>query len=93
MKAYRKLAKKWHPDNFSDPVEKEKAQKTFIDIAAAKEVLSDPEKRNKFDNGMDPLDAEEQAQSNQGFNPFQHGFGGHRHHHHDGGFQFKFKFN
>lgn len=95
IKAYRKLAKQWHPDNFSDEKEKEKAQKTFIDIAAAKEVLTDPEKRQKFDNGMDPLDAEEQAQQNQGFNPFHH----HHHHHHGGGpfggggFNFKFKFN
>lgn len=92
LKAYRKLAHKWHPDKFTGE-EKEKAQKMFIDIAAAKEVLTDPEKRAKFDNGEDPLDAEEQA--NQGFNPFAGhgfnpfgggGFGG-------GGFQFKFKFN
>ncbi len=46
------------------------------------------EKRQKFDNGEDPLDPEEQAQGgggpfwHQGFNPF----GG-------GGFQFKFHFN
>ncbi len=60
-------------------------------------MLTDAEKRQKFDNGMDPLDAEEQAQQNQGYNPF------HQHHHHGGGpfggggggggFQFKFKFN
>jgi DnaJ family protein C protein 3 len=69
----------------------------FIDIAAAKEVLTDPEKRAKFDNGNDPLDAEEQAQQNQGFNPFQQGFNPFGHQHHGGGggggFQFKFKFN
>lgn len=40
-KAYRKLAQKWHPDNFSDEEEKKKAEKKFIDIAAAKEVLQD----------------------------------------------------
>lgn len=95
MKAYRKLAKKWHPDNYADKTEKEKAQKVFIDIAAAKEVLSDPEKRQKFDNGIDPLDAEENA--NGGHNPFHGGFnpfgnGGH-HFHQGGGFNFKFKFN
>lgn len=93
MKAYRKLAHKWHPDKY-DGDEKDKAQKMFIDIAAAKEVLSDPEKRAKFDNGEDPLDPEEQSQGH-GFNPFQQGFnpfgggggfGG-------GGYQFKFKFN
>ncbi len=41
LKAYRKLAIKWHPDKYEGE-EKEKAQKTFIDIAAAKEVLTDP---------------------------------------------------
>nr|WBW70094.1 venom protein [Lampona murina] len=69
LKAYRKMAQKWHPDNFQGD-EKAKAEKKFIDIAAAKEVLTDPEKRQKFDNGEDPLDPESQ----QGFNPFQQGF-------------------
>ena len=41
MKAYRKLAQKWHPDNFMDEEEKKKAEKKFMDIAAAKEVLTD----------------------------------------------------
>lgn len=93
IKAYRKLAHKWHPDKYTGE-EKEKAQKMFIDIAAAKEVLTDPDKRAKFDNGEDPLDAEEQA--NQGFNPFGHGFnpfGGGGGGGGGGGFQFKFKFN
>jgi len=91
IKAYRKQAQEWHPDKFSDPVEKEAAQKKFIDIAAAKEVLTDADKRAKFDNGEDPLDAEEQAQQGhhghpfgQGFNPFGNN---------NGNFQFKFKFN
>jgi DnaJ homolog subfamily C member 3 len=48
MKAYRKLANKWHPDKFSDGPEKEQAQKMFINIAAAKEVLSDPGKFSNF---------------------------------------------
>lgn len=42
IKAYRKLAMQWHPDNFQDEEEKKKAEKKFIDIAAAKEVLTDP---------------------------------------------------
>ena len=41
MKAYRKLAVKWHPDHYSGE-DKTKAEKMFIDIAAAKEVLTDP---------------------------------------------------
>uniref|UniRef100_A0A8R1E0Y3 J domain-containing protein n=1 Tax=Caenorhabditis japonica TaxID=281687 RepID=A0A8R1E0Y3_CAEJA len=57
-KAYRKAAQKWHPDNFSNPGEKKRAEKKFIDIASAKEVLTDEEKRKAFDNGQDPLDPE-----------------------------------
>jgi len=91
-KAYRKLAQKWHPDNFQDETEKKSAEKKFMDIAAAKEVLTDEEMRQKFDQGEDPLDPE--TEKGRGFNPFQ-GF------HHPGGggfpgggnFQFKFHFN
>ncbi|KAJ8310305.1 hypothetical protein KUTeg_012170 [Tegillarca granosa] len=83
LKAYRKLAIKWHPDKYEGE-DKSKAQKKFLDIAAAKEVLTDPEKRQKYDNGEDPLDPESQNGGNpfQGFNPFG-----------SGGFQFKFHFN
>lgn len=42
QKAYRELAQQWHPDNFSDEQEKKKAEAKFIDIASAKEVLTDP---------------------------------------------------
>lgn len=85
-KAYRKAAQKWHPDNFPDGDEKKVAEKKFIDIAAAKEVLTDPEKRRQFDQGEDPLDPE----SSQ--NPFR---GGHPFHHfqHGSPFQFKFHFS
>lgn len=38
------MAQQWHPDNFQDPEEKKKAEKKFIDIAQAKEVLTDPGK-------------------------------------------------
>ena len=47
IKAYRKLAREWHPDNFKDENEKKKAEKKFIEIASAKEVLSDPGKHEK----------------------------------------------
>ena len=37
----RALAAEWHPDKFTqDPAMKEVAQKKFVDIAAAKEVLT-----------------------------------------------------
>lgn len=40
-KAYRELAAIWHPDKYEGE-DKAMAEKKFIDIAAAKEVLSDP---------------------------------------------------
>lgn len=86
VKAYRKAAQKWHPDNFRDGEEKKRAEKKFIDIAAAKEVLTDEEKRAKFDRGEDPLDPESGKHS--GFNPFQE-----FHQFHGSPFQFKFHFN
>lgn len=42
-KAYRDLAVKWHPDKHEGD-EKKVAEKKFYDIAAAKEVLTDPGK-------------------------------------------------
>ncbi|WKY15452.1 hypothetical protein Q1695_000716 [Nippostrongylus brasiliensis] len=87
-KAYRKLAQKWHPDNFNDEAEKKKAEAKFIDIAAAKEVLSDDEKRAQFDQGIDPLDPD----AKQGGPHFHHGFpGGFMFR--EGGGPFSFKFN
>ena len=45
-KAYRKLARKYHPDlNPND----ESAKKKFQEINEANEVLTDPEKRKKYD--------------------------------------------
>lgn len=44
-KAYRKLARKYHPDTNNDAA----SNKKFQEINEANEVLSDPEKRKKYD--------------------------------------------
>jgi len=47
-KAYRRLALRWHPDR-QEEAKREEATRTFQRISEAYEVLSDPEKRAKYD--------------------------------------------
>jgi curved DNA-binding protein len=62
-KAYRKLARKYHPD--LNPSDKE-AERKFKEINEANEVLSDPENRKKYDeHGKDWKHAEEFEKAKQ----------------------------
>ena len=65
-KKYRSLAKKFHPDKWTNGSESEKkeAEQKFKDIAEAYEVLSDPQKRQMYDNGGFEFDT-------NGFDPFE----------------------
>ena len=58
--AYRKLAKKLHPD--LNPGDKS-AEEKFKEVSAANELLSDPDKRKRFDAGeIDAAGNERQPQ-------------------------------
>lgn len=78
-KAYRKLARKLHPD--LNPNDKD-AHKKFQQINEANEVLSDADKRKKYDQygqdwkHADQFEKAKQQQGRQGFGGGGAGFGG-----------------
>lgn len=70
-KAYRKLARKYHPDLNPNDAD---ANKKFQQINEANEVLSDPEKRKKYDAyGENWQHAEEYEKARQSQSQYQDG--------------------
>jgi molecular chaperone DnaJ len=51
-KAYRKLARRYHPDRNPDD---KRAEARFKEISQAHDVLGDPEKRRQYDSGSGPF--------------------------------------
>ncbi|CAG9460005.1 unnamed protein product [Pedinophyceae sp. YPF-701] len=81
-RAYRALSLKFHPDKQvgKSEAESEEAERRFRELTEAYEVLTDPEKRAKYDQGIDPNDQSQGGGGGQHRHPFQHGspfgFGG-----------------
>jgi molecular chaperone DnaJ len=100
-KAFRKLARKYHPD--VNPGDK-KSEEKFKELSEANEVLSDPKKRKVYDqfgfysDNIDPKAAEAYANSgaSAGGNPFGGGggnpFGGYNQGGNQGGQHAEFDF-
>lgn len=68
--AYRKLALKWHPDRWVDGSEQEKktAEEKFKEASEAYSILSDPDKKAKYDKfGHAGLDGQGAADFSGGF--------------------------
>ncbi|CUS09513.1 unnamed protein product [Tuber aestivum] len=83
-KSYYSLAKKWHPDQNKDP----SARERFQEVQAAYEILSDPAKKEQFDQyGEAAFDPDSGFSPGAGAGPGQGGFSGF-----SGGFTADFSF-
>jgi tetratricopeptide (TPR) repeat protein len=74
--AYRREARQWHPDRFSDPAGKKEAEHRMKLVNRALEVFSDPMKKMLYDQGRDPDtgrygDAHDAEKFVVMFNPFE----------------------
>ncbi len=70
-KAFRKLAKKYHPDQSKDP----KAKERFAEVNDAYEIVGDAEKRKQFDRGEIGADGKPRFQGFGGFGGARPGVG------------------
>ena len=69
--AFRKLAKKYHPDQSKEP----KAKERFAEVGSAYEILGDEKKRKAFDRGEIDAEGKPRAPQFEGFG-FGRGPGG-----------------
>jgi DnaJ-class molecular chaperone len=82
-KAYRRLAKQYHPDQSSDP----KAKDRFAEVGTAYEILGDDKKRGAFDRGEIDAEGKPKFHGFEGFSP-----GGRSHTGRQGAQDFEFNF-
>ena len=64
--AFRKLAKKYHPDQSKEP----RAKERFAEVGSAYEILGDEKKRGAFDRGEIDADGKPRAPQFDGFGGF-----------------------
>eukprot|EP01087_Luapelamoeba_hula_P005640 TRINITY_DN1568_c0_g1_i1.p1 TRINITY_DN1568_c0_g1~~TRINITY_DN1568_c0_g1_i1.p1 ORF type:complete len:404 (+),score=64.33 TRINITY_DN1568_c0_g1_i1:91-1302(+) len=69
-RAYKQLARKWHPDKYKDEATKQEAQEKFQKISSAYEALKDPQKRRIYDQHGEEGLKQQSGQQRGGHDPF-----------------------
>jgi DnaJ-class molecular chaperone len=82
--AFRKLAKKYHPDQSKEP----KAKERFAEVGSAYEILGDDKKRKAFDHGEIDAEGKPRAPQFEGFGSGRHAGGAGRGEFRNFGFDF-----
>lgn len=70
-KAFRRLAKQYHPDRNADD---KSAPEKFAEVNSAYEIIGDAEKRGQFDRGEIDAEGKPKFQGFEGFGGREHGF-------------------